>query len=71
MEKARTRWFNTSPRGSARVARQRLQHDLRQAPRAQAQPPAPRQSVVHPAPAESSTSQADLLHTLLAREVGA
>jgi hypothetical protein len=71
MEKARTRWFNTSPRGSARVARQRLQHDLRHAPRAQAQQSTPHQPVAHPAASERSTAQADLLHTLLAREVGA
>jgi hypothetical protein len=70
MEKMRTRWFSTSSAGSARVARQRLKNDLRQAPRAQAQP-TPRQAAIRPAPAESSVAQADLLHTLLAREVGA
>jgi hypothetical protein len=70
MEKMRTRWFSTSSGGSARVARQRLKNDLRQAPRAQVRA-TPRQAAVRPAPAENSVAQADLLHTLLAREVGA
>jgi hypothetical protein len=70
MEKARTRWLGAASGGSARVARQRLKHDLRHAPRAQARHEAAQQSA-RPAAPESSTVQADLLHTLLARDVRA
>jgi hypothetical protein len=70
MEKARTRWFGTTSGGSARVARQRLKNDLLHAPRTQTRQPATPRAARHAAP-ESSSAQNDLLHALLAREIGA